>query len=91
MNAMNSKVMENAVQSDIGNLIAFAKKTLQALTTKVPANDQQALLNVMEKMHDLETRKEEMELRADRFNSTTNLFNRYWKTMDNSTKKSIKY
>ena len=66
MNAIDSKVMENAVQSDIGNLIAFAKKTLQALTSKVPANDQQALLNVMEKMHQLESRKEEMELRADR-------------------------
>jgi dynein heavy chain len=66
MNAIDSKVMENAVQSDIGNLIAFAKKTLQALTAKVPANDQLALLNVMEKMHQLEQRKAEMELRADR-------------------------
>ena len=66
MNAIDSKVMENAVQSSIGNLIAFAKKTLQALTSKVPANDQGALLNVMEKMHQLENRKKEMELTADR-------------------------
>ena len=69
MNALDSKVMENALQSQIGNLIAFAKKTLQALTSKVPANDQNALLNVMEKMHQLETRKEEMELTADRLDA----------------------
>ena len=69
MNQIDSKVMENSVQSSIGNLIAFAKKTLQALTSKVPANDQGALLNVMEKMHQLESRKKEMELTADRLTS----------------------
>ena len=68
-NVIHAPLVEKSVQKEIGELIAFAKKTHTSLTTKVPANDQQALLSVMERMHLLETRQAELELVADRLSA----------------------
>ena len=69
-NEMQNKIDGNfvidAIESGIGKLLGFGQKTLAALRNKVPDDDVDALLSVMERLHAVSQKKDIMKTKIDR-------------------------